>query len=78
MWLLLYNPEIIKTTAPIDTIEPHGAIINHRLVLDKNIHKGTSKRHKTDTKAPILRCTLLHHYLIFLNWPTTPNTHSKI
>ena len=31
---------------------------------DDTVDKGTSKCHKTDEKAPILRCTFLHKYLI--------------
>ena len=38
---------------------------------------GTSKRHKMDEKAPILRCMFLHQYLIFKN-PATPITLSKM
>ena len=38
----------------------------------------TSKRHKMDKNAPILRCTFLHQYLDFLNDnPTTSISPSK-
>ena len=32
------------------------------LVTDNSVHKGKSKRQKTDEKAPILRCAFLHQY----------------
>ena len=38
---------------------------DHRLVPDYTVHKGTSKHHKMDEKAPILRCTFLYRYLEF-------------
>ena len=36
------------------------------MVPDNTVHKGTSKRHKTDENSPILRCTFLHKYLIYI------------
>ena len=69
--------EIIWKFYSIDTINcsyldvPNYGRSNQRknkfgLVLDDTVNKGTRKRHKTDKKAPILRCTFLHQYLIFI------------
>ena len=47
---------------------------NVRLVPDENVHKGTSKRHKTDGKSTH---SAVHVSPInFFNCPTTPSTHS--
>ena len=42
------------------------------LVPDDTSHKGTSKRHKTGEKTPILRCMFLHQYFILKNSPLHP------
>ena len=47
------------------------------VLLRPDKHKGNSKSHKMDEKAPILRCTFLHQNLDF-NCPSTPSTLSKI
>ena len=49
------------------------------LVTDDIVHKGTSKHHKTDEKAPIVRCTSLHCYFFKLSHYTQhPFKHAVI
>ena len=38
----------------------HGPSI--QLILEDTVHKGASKRHKTDEKEPILWCMFFHKY----------------
>ena len=50
-----------------------------RLVPYDTIYKGTSKRHRTDEKGHILRCRVLHKYLIQKqDYPTTPIPRSIV